>query len=161
MSDAPPHADAALMTGLGTVIARWAYVDQLMGEFLSFLAQGNPALMYVITNNVSGSTIADWIRTLLVARYSGEEPPKEITDLLTSIDDIRRERNALVHGLWSPHAPDVAEVQTIRWERREIVKIELVTKADLEHLVHDIDDAIDALAALGKRYGFPVMPKDA
>jgi hypothetical protein len=129
-----------------------------MGEFLSFLVKGNPALMYVITNNVSGSTIANWIRTLLVVLHGDEELPKDITDLIATIDELRHERNALVHGLWSPHAPAVAEVQTIRWERREVIKIELVTKADLEHLAHDIDDAIGALAALGRRYGFPMMP---
>ena len=159
MSDAPPHTAPAL-TALGTIIARWAYVEQLLGEFLSFLVQGNPALMYVITNNVSGSTIAYWIRTLLIARYAGDEPPKEITDLLASVEELRRDRNALVHGLWSPHGTEAAEVQTIRWERREVVKVELVTQADLEQLAQDIDDAIDALAALGKRYGFPMMPED-
>lgn len=159
MSDAPPHAAAALMMGLGTVIARWAYVDQLMAEFLSFLVQGNPALMYVVTNNVSASTVSEWIRTLLRVRYVNSEPPSEIMALLTTVDELRSERNALAHGLWTPHSPEAAEVQTVRWERSEVIKIELVTKADLEHLAQDIDDAIDAIAALGKRYGFPVMPE--
>jgi hypothetical protein len=153
---APVEPD--LMAGLGTVIAQWAYVDQLMGEFLSFLVEGNPALMYVITNNVSASTISDWIRTLLRVKYDGEDP--EVTTLLSSVDGLRRERNALAHGLWSPHVPGAAQVQTIRWERREVIKIDLVTVDDLRELAHDIDEAGRGLARLGQRYGFPIMPKD-
>jgi hypothetical protein len=157
MTDYPAHVEADLTLGLGTIITGWAHIDQCMGEFLSFLVEGNPALMYVITNNVSASTISGWIRTLLRVKYDGEDP--EVMNLLDRVDELRRERNALAHGLWSPHVPGAAQVQTIRWERRE-VKIEIVTLSDLKELAHDIDEAGKALASLGQRYGFPVMPKD-
>lgn len=158
MTDYPAHTEADLMTGLGTIVTRWTYIDHLMGEFLSFLVEGKPALMYVITNNVSARTISEWIRTLLPLRFE-ESALGELTELLTKIDDLRRERNALVHGLWSPHTPGSAEVQTIRWERREVIKVEFVTIGDLKELAGDIDEAIKALASLGQRYGFPIMPE--
>jgi hypothetical protein len=61
MTDQPPLLEEpALMAGLGKVISRWAYIDYLLGEFVAFLVEGKPALMYVITNNVSGSTLSDW-----------------------------------------------------------------------------------------------------
>jgi hypothetical protein len=154
-TDYPAVVEADLMTGLGTIVARWAYVDQLMGEFLSFLVEGNSALMYVITNNVSANTVSDWIRTLLRVQYDGEDP--DVISLLTRVDELRRDRNTLVHGLWLPHVPGAAQVQTIRWERSEVIKIEIVTVRDLEHLAHEIDDVGKELASLGQRYGFAVM----
>jgi hypothetical protein len=116
--------------------------------------------MYAITNSVSASTVSGWIRTLLAARYGDDDPPAEIMALLDNVDRLRMERNTLVHGLWSPHVPGAAEVQTIRWNRREVVKGEIVTASDLDHLVREIDEVADMLADLGRRYGFPVMPKD-
>lgn len=158
MTDYPQQIEADLMVGLGTVVSQWAYIDYLMGEFVAFLVGGNPALMYVITNNVSASTLTDWVRTLLPAAYEDDESIDEIRSLLSDIDRLRGERNALAHGLWSPHIPGAANVQTVRWERAEIVKIELVTVGDLEALAHDIDEAGNGLVALGRRLGFPKMP---
>jgi hypothetical protein len=43
----PPKAVAKpLLTGLGLVITRWAFVEFLLGEFLSFLLDASPPLMY-------------------------------------------------------------------------------------------------------------------
>jgi hypothetical protein len=127
-----------ILAGLGTVVSRWSYVDAYMAEFLAFLLQANPALMYVVTANVSASTVSDWIRTLLRVKHIPNEPPEEIMSLLADIDRIRGERNALVHGLWTPHVSGSAEVQTVKWDRSEIVKVELVTRSDLDELVIDI-----------------------
>jgi hypothetical protein len=156
----PPKPVAApLLAGLGLVITRWAYIDFLMGEFLSFLLEANPAMMYVVTGNVSASTISDWIRTILAARYIPDDPPAEIMALLTTIDELRAERNGMVHGLWERgNVPGTALVQTVRWERTEILKTELTTKGDLKELAILIDAAGDGLVAIGRRYGFPVMP---
>lgn len=51
-----------------------------------------------------------------------------------------------------------AKVQTVRWERSEVIKVELVTVRDLKELAADIDEAGQALAALGRQLGFPKMP---
>jgi hypothetical protein len=161
MSDYPKHIEAELMVGLGTVMTQWAYIDYLMGEFVAFLVEGKPALMYVITNNVSASTITDWVRTLLAVVYKDDESIDEIRSLLANIDRLRGERNALAHGLWSPHIPGAAKVQSIRWDRAEVIKVELVTVRDLEELTHDIDEAGAALAAFGRRLGFPKMSEGA
>ncbi len=158
MTDYPTHIEADLMAGLGTVVSQWAYIDYLMGEFVAFLVEGNPASMYVITNNVSASTISDWCRTLLPVRYEDDESLDEIRSLLSDIDRLRAERNALAHGLWSPHVPGAAKVQTVRWDRSEVIKVDLVTASDLKELAHDIDEAGNALAALGRHLGFPKLP---
>jgi len=157
MVEQPPAlVEPELLVGLGTVVSRWSYVDMFMAEFLSFLLQANPGFMYVVTANVSASTVSDWIRTLLQARHIPNEPPEEIMSLLVDIDRIRGERNALVHGLWRPHVTGSALVQTVRWNRSEIVKDEVVTRADLDDLITNIGEVMGKLLGLGERYGFPV-----
>lgn len=161
MSDYPKHIETGLMAGLGTVMSRWAYIDYLMGEFIAFLVDAKPALMYAITNNVSASTITDWVRTLLPVVYHDDESIDEILSLLSEIDRLRAVRNTLAHGLWSRHVKGAAKVQSVRWERSEVIKIELVTVRDLKELAADIDEALQALATLGRRLGFPKMPDGA
>jgi hypothetical protein len=157
----PARIAAELMAGLGTIMVRWAYVDYLLGEFVAFLVDAKPALMYVITNNVSPATLTDWARTLLTAIYHDDASIDEIRSLLAEIDRLRGERNAMAHGLWSRHVKGSAKVQTVRWERTEVIKVELVTVRDLKELAADIDEAGQALAALGRRLGFPKMPDGA
>lgn len=157
----PKHIEYDLMAGLGVVVAQWSYIDYLMGEFVAFLVDGNPALMYVITNNVSASTLCDWARTLLAAKYHDDESTEDIRSLLADIDRLRGGRNSIAHGLWSPHVQGAANVQTVRWERAEVIKVELVTVGDLETLAHDIDEAGNRLAALGRKLGFPKIPSGA
>jgi hypothetical protein len=91
------------------------------------------------------------------------EPLEEIISLLADIDRIRGERNALVHGLWKPHVSGSATVQTVKWSRSEVIKDELVTRADLDELVADIGKVTGKLHEIGKRYGFgfPVMPQQS
>jgi len=160
MSDIPDPIEPELLSRLGMIVYRWSYVEMLMAEFLSFLLKADPALMYVVTENVSTSTVADWIRTLLIVRHIPHEPPAEIMELLKTVDGLRGERNSLVHGLWSPgHVAGSAEIQSVRWERSEVVKTELVTLADLDELSIEIAEATSELIALGQRYGFPAAPK--
>ena len=130
-----------------------------MAEFLAFLLQASPALMYVVTASVSASTVSDWIRTLLRARHIPNEPPEEIMSLLTDIDRIRGERNALVHGLWRSHVSGSALVQTVKWDRSEVVKDELVTRTDLDELIMEVGEVTGKLQGIAKQYGFPVMPQ--
>jgi len=162
MVEQPPGpVEPEILAGLGTVVSRWTYVDWYMAEFLSFLLQANPAFMYVVTANVSASTVSDWIRTLLRVRHIPNEPPEEIMSLLVDIDRIRGQRNALVHGLWRPHVSGSAVVQTVKWDRSEVVKDELVTRADLYELVMEIGEVTGKLQRIAEQYGFPVMPQQS
>jgi hypothetical protein len=149
----PGPTEPEILAGLGTVVSRWSYVDGFMAEFLSFLLQANPALMYVLTADVSASTVSDWIRTLLRVRHIPNEPPEEIMSLLADIDRIRGQRNALVHGLWTRYVSGSAAVQTVKWDRSEVVKVELVTRADLDELVMDIAEVTRKLLGIAERYG--------
>lgn len=154
MTDDPPGpVESELLAAFGSVIHRWAYIESMQGQLLAYLLDANQALMQVVSANVSASTVTDWIRILLSAKYHEGPELERATSLLTVIDDLRSRRNALVHGLWEPHVPGAAKVQTIRWERSEIIKHEVVTLADLNDLVAEIGDALRALADLTNHIG--------
>jgi hypothetical protein len=148
------HAD--LLSALGRICIGWSYVEALQGHFLAWLLQAEPGRAFVITQNVSSSTVTDWIRTLLQVPQIRRTGIGDLSELLSAISNTRGERNRLVHGVWSPGPePVTAEIQTVRWDRSEIVQTELVTVADLNDLLHRVEDIMRELLSLGRRLGFP------
>src|SRR5262249_52357422 len=104
------------------------------------------------------STLTGWLRTLAALRFN-EADKQRMLGLLTQIDEARAERNAYAHGLWVPGPePQTAVVSTIRWERAEVMKQELVTKADLNGLLEEIEEVYRALVAIAHHLGFHKLP---
>lgn len=100
-------------------------------------------------------TITNWIRTLVPVKFSNPETVATILELLDRLEKVRAERNTLVHGLWrNGREPGTADVQTFRWERHEVVQTHLVTRADLDDLIHEIRGIIEELGTLGERLGY-------
>jgi len=61
----PGPFDPTLLAAFARVIIAWSYVEQLQGQLLSFLLKAEGGRVFVITQNVSASTVKDWIRVLL------------------------------------------------------------------------------------------------
>ncbi len=151
----PFDIDRILYDRLGQVTVHWTQVEMILGEFLSFLVQGNPGLLYVITQNVAGSTITDWCRVLCEMRIEPDGWRKELKELFVELDDARKQRNVYIHGLWKKGPePATALVRTVRWERREVLKDELVTVGDLESLLERTNELFATLLQVGLRMGF-------
>ena len=128
----------------------------------AFLLHADPGLSHVVTANVSGSTMTDWIRTLVPIRFTNAETQDNIRDLLNRVDETRAERNAFVHGIWTAGPePGTAFVSTIRWDRREIMTNRLVGADDLSGLLEGIREVYDELVWLGRKAGFYTMPSTA
>jgi hypothetical protein len=162
MDDAPSslHLDIEpeLLRRLGRIVSHWAYVEQLEASLLAFLTNAHPGLIFVVTSNVSGSTLTGWLRTLAAIRFN-EPDKKRLEELLSDIDEVRGQRNAYVHGLWIPGPePETAVVTTIRWERAEVMKHELVTGADLNGLHEEIEQIYRRLVATAHHLGFHKLP---
>jgi len=113
--------------------------------------------MFIITQNVSASTVSDWIRILTPLHVSDPNTQASLLTLLATVNEIRAERNALVHGLWREGPePNTAIIQTIRLDRAEIIKDEFATAADLNDLIQRSTEAlIEALALRDKIIGQP------
>ena len=159
-----PQIDPALLERLGCLVVWWAFVETLVADlFVATLTRGNatqpidPGTLAIVTKNVSQATLTDWIRTMIDVRYTPANEAKKIRDLLNEVDELRAERNALVHGLWgndrSP--PGTAMVQTIRLERREMIHDLLITPTDLDVLIERTLDVIHQLLAFLIRHDLP------
>lgn len=146
------QVEPEILQELGELVVRWSLVEQYVSEIFILLTEGNRALMTVVTANVSQNAITGWIRTLLDIYDLPQDLTNEIKETLDEVDELRAERNSLVHGIWSTKSePNSALVQTVRLERREIVRELVVTAADLRELVHRVLDVASALIDLFKR----------
>jgi hypothetical protein len=156
----PRDVSPQLIAGLGMIVSQWAYVEAYEGEFLSFLTDADPGAMYTITQSVSGATLTDWLRVLSQVRFSNSNMVDNLSKLFTKIDETRADRNAFVHGLWKAGPENgTAIVQTIRWDRREVIRQELVTVADLNEIIERILEVIAELQMLAKSLGFGNKPR--
>jgi hypothetical protein len=148
------HAD--LVSALGHICIGWSYVEALQGHFLAWLLEAEQGRAFAITQNMSSSSVTDGIRALLQVPQVQSKGIGDLSELLSAISNTGSERNRLVHGIWSPGPePATAEVQTVRWTRREVVQTELVTVADLNDLLRRVEDIIRKLLDLSRRLGFP------
>src|SRR6266542_2358207 len=159
--DQPIMVENPLLAALGQAVYIWSAVEWKEGEFLAFLLGAHQGLAQIVTKSVSGSTITDWLRTLATIRFGAAETER-IHALLTRIDDARSQRNAYVHGLWTPGpVKGTALVTTVRWERAEVMKGELVTLQDLIVFADEARELYAELAVLGDHLGFPKPPSPA
>lgn len=154
----PLHPDLA--AGLGQVVYRWSVLEYLISLLLATLVKGDHGAMMIITNSTAGASQSKWIRGLLSGREREAQHAARVTDLLDRADEMRNERNELVHGVWETTGCEArtALVQTVNLDRAEIIKTRLVTVHDLEQLVTDINDWIADYVALGRELSFPRRP---
>lgn len=138
---------------LGRIVTSWAVVEAFQSELLGLLLHADRGSMYIMTQNVSAATVTNWIRTIAPIRLSHHETQDRIAALLAEIDEARAERNALVHGVWGTNSnPGTVLIQTVRWERAEVVKSELWTLADLDELIDRLLPLRQELDSLIKRF---------
>lgn len=163
MAESPSaEISSRLLGGLGRVTYQWAFVEAVEGMLFAFLLQANYEFIHVVTASVSGSTLTDWIRTLVPIRFTDAATQEGLHDLLNRIDEARSERNLFVHGMWTAgNTPDTAFVTTINWNRREVMVNRVVGADDLNSLAEAIGDIYSELVWLGKQVGFYTMPDPA
>lgn len=85
----------------------------------------------------------------------GSWAQKGLAALFDRIDKVRGERNVYIHGVWGPGPTEgTAVVQTVKLDRTEWVRTELVTGADLKEVFEDIKSVSDELSMIAKDLGF-------
>lgn len=147
--------DPTIFQRVGKIASEWAWVEMILSEMLAHFCQADHGSMYVITKNVSASTITDWIRTLTKIKVQPDTSQKIILDLLTEVDLARSERNTVVHGVWRAHdTPGFGLVQTFNWDRQEVMRDELWSTSDLDAVIEDLHDIQKRLSGLGLTMGF-------
>lgn len=143
-----------LLAGLGQLVVRWSYAEYLISELFVWAVEGKPEPLGVVTANISTNTLCVWIRTVLDATNNYSDEAHQIRQALVDFDELRKERNTLVHGLWGlSKVPMSAIVQVIRLDRSTIVNELVVTPSDLDALIHEICDLIVTLREILLRLG--------
>lgn len=151
----PPSPE--ILQRIGTVASEFSWIELLTAEMLSHFLSADSGSMKVLTQSVSNSTITDWIRVLVSMKVHPNDPDgaKIVTDLLQEVDDIRAERNTVVHGMWTAGIePGIGNVQTMKWERSEVIKTEVWSITDLDDLILAIHALQHRLGSLGLGMGF-------
>jgi hypothetical protein len=149
------HLPPQISQSLGDIVMQWARLEGLLAEFLTFLLMAKPSYVYVLNQDVASSTQLKWIRTLVEVRVTNDSTKQGLSRLFARIDAVREERNTYVHGVWGPSTePLAATVQTIKLNRAEIIRTELVTAPDLDEVFDEIASIADELHAVGLAYGF-------
>lgn len=149
--------DQDLAAGIGQVIYRWTTLEYMISLLIGTVLNAELGGMMIVTNNISVSTQTRWIRALIGVQDTDVEASGLILELLARADELRSERNELVHGIWEVGSsePKTALVQTVNLERKEIARTRLVTIQDLTDLTVDITEWIQDYIELGTQLGFP------
>ncbi len=155
MEDNP--IDPELLWRLGKIVTLWASVESWVAMLLGTLMNADLGASSYLTNNVSDALQIKCIRALLSVHAHKEPATQDVIDLLNRADEMRAERNELVHGIWNAVGcePGTALVNTANLDRAEIIRDRLVTIPDLDQLIHDIEAWIRDYAMLGVKIGFP------
>ncbi len=128
-----------LTAGVGRVVIHFAYLESFVDKLTGQLIGASPSLFQFVAQDVSNASKLGWIRQLLKQMFVGQVGHAHMIEMLDRIDDARRQRNSLMHGLWREGSEgNVALVQTIRTDRAIPIQHEVITVADLADLLKDI-----------------------
>jgi hypothetical protein len=155
VAEKPFYLLPQIIQGVGQIVISWARVEALLAEFLSFLLKADHGAMYVLNQDIASSTQLKWVRTIADYRFTNENAKKNLGILFDRIDKVRGERNVYIHGVWGP-GPEkgTVVVQTVKLDRSEWVRTELVTGPDLKEVVDEINSIATELHTVGGRLGF-------
>jgi hypothetical protein len=159
--DAKP-VSTEILALIGSVSTEWAWIEMLLAEMLAHFCSADHGSMYVITQSVSAASLTNWLRTLCQIRVNDADKISTLLKLLDDVDDVRAQRNTIIHGTWTGHEgqPGHAYVTTMKWERSEVAKTELWSSTDILDVIHDLQLLQLKLGNLGVILGY-FRPKTA
>jgi hypothetical protein len=154
----PLHGELA--NRLGQIVVRWSSLEYFISLLLATLLKADHGAMFVVTNSVSIASQTKWIRALLSGHPQEADQTATVMKLLDRADELRGERNELIHGIWDDTNCEAgtATIQTVNLERVEIIRSRLVTVGDLNELLSEINEWITDYVKLGCQLGFPRRP---
>lgn len=158
MLDGPGHddeIDPGILARLGHLVVVWARVEWFMEHLMLWLSDARVTAMTAILPTVSAATISGWARQIVQHVASLDDGDRAIIlPILDEFDDLRSQRNALVHGTWQPFGEGAALVYSARLDRAEIIKHHLVTLHDLDYFIECATELELELFTLSEFYEF-------
>ena len=132
-----------ILQKLGLFVVRWSGFERLIGDLLCKLLDAERGAGFVITESAQVRTQTEWCSALMRLHDMPEALRNEWADLSALIENLRRERNALIHGLWGTDRspPNTVMVQTMNLQGKEYITDRLITPGDLDDLIDDTQAA--------------------
>ena len=95
----PPDLPDDLAAPLGRIIVKWSSLEHWVSMLLGTVLGADLAATHVISTNVAISSQSKWIRAIMSCKIHEHDNSLRVSDLLTRADDLRSERNELIHGI--------------------------------------------------------------
>ncbi len=153
----PIEIEAEFTSLLGQLVIKWSAVEDWLAQLLATLVDADPGAMSIVTGSAGAATLIQWIQTTLSVHEPEDQELKEISDFVQRAEEMRTDRNALVHGIWDQTKCESGTciVVTFNWKHSEIIKEWLITTTDLKELISGIDEWIADYIRLGRKFNFP------
>lgn len=152
-----PPLNEELSVRLGRIIVRWTILESWLAAMLGTFLEADQGAFMIVASKLSLSAQIKCVQGLLANDNGDPASIKRALDLLSRADEIRSERNEIVHGVWDETKcdPGTALIQTINLDRKEVIRSRLITKHDLDELLIEINDWVDDFVSTGRDLGFP------
>jgi hypothetical protein len=146
-----------LRARLGQIVIKWTDAESLISWTTATFLMADLAAMSVVSGSTSISAQMKWIRALLSSHYHEDEYNNQVISMLDRAEELRQERNELVHGTWNSDKCETGTclVEITNLARSEIIRSRLVTLHDLDDLAREIERWTNDFVALGRKLGFP------
>jgi hypothetical protein len=150
------NIDPKFTSRLGQVAINWAVIENWLGHLLGTLIDADLGGASILTNEMGASTVIKAINIILDINEPEQPELKAVRELIKEADELRLDRNELVHSIWETTPdPDACSIDIIGWQRAEIVRSRIVTTTDLDQLLADLDHWMEEFVVLGRRFSFP------
>lgn len=152
-----PAIEVELTKRLGQLAISWASIENWLAHLLASLVNADLGAMQAITGEMGAATMIKAIKVLISVHEPKDPSLSAVRELVEYADDIRMERNELIHGAWDPTncEPGTCLVQTVAMRWSEIIRERLVTTHDIDLVLADCDNWTEDFVTLGRQFNFP------
>lgn len=140
------------LKGIGLVVHNWTKASYIFQHGIWALAPCTIASGKAMTAHMPDATLLDVFRALV----SDREELGELSELANSFDELRQERNLVVHGLWAGDPGDLAKLHKVSNKGKVRTRTHYWSEADLNDLADDIEQwAVRFVNGLQSTVGWP------
>jgi hypothetical protein len=146
-----------LTSRLGQIAINTAVIEEWLGHILATVIGADPGGLSIVTHDMSVGAVIQALKTAISVFEPVHSDLNELRQLVEDADEIRIQRNELIHGIWDQTncVAGTALVQISNWKRNEVTRERLVTMTELDELLVDCQTWIEEFVILGRKFGFP------
>lgn len=147
------------LRAMGLVAAEWSLLERIIFQGIEHIAFDNYRYANVVLTNFNNPTMLKIFDALLSTCNKNKLTIEKYQKLRTRIDDARKKRNDVLHGVWSWHPDDdTAALLDNRSGKRLDVVIKPKTTKEMENIADEISELVKDLDNFMKKYIYQLPP---